>query len=188
MFDTDDHIFTPGAWRLSRRGAFASFQVNNFIFGTVVGVVPVLSVEVAVTATGSPATIDAELDPSGIDTGNPQRDERLRSRHFLDVDTYPVVTFASSAIAPARSGWTVEGDLRIRATAQPIVLDVSRISSPLTGLANLRATARVDRRRAGLGNVPRFMIGRLAQIELDLALEHHSLIRERLLGGTDDAA
>ena len=154
----------------------------------VVGAMPVLSVYVAVTATGSPATIDAELDPKGIDTGNAQRDERLRSRRFLDVDSYPVVTFASSAIAPARLGWTVEGDLRIRAATTPIVLDVSHVSSPLTGLANLRATARVDRIRAGLGNGPRFMIGRLVQIELDLALEHHSRSRQRILGGTDDAA
>src|SRR5262245_18405219 len=43
----------------------------------------------------NPATLsmEATLSAAGIWTGEPQRDEHLRSAHFLDVSNHPAITF-----------------------------------------------------------------------------------------------
>jgi polyisoprenoid-binding protein YceI len=66
------------------------------------------------------------IQAASIDTGTPDRDAHLRSQDFFHVEQYPVITFASTAIA-ARGGdrYDVTGDLTMRGVTKRITLPVT---------------------------------------------------------------
>ncbi|WP_040701065.1 YceI family protein [Nocardia vinacea] len=67
-----------------------------------------------------------EIKAASIDTGIPMRDNHLRSPEFLDVDSYPVITFTSNALR--RSGtdtWVMSGELTLHGQRRPVDLDVT---------------------------------------------------------------
>ena len=47
------------------------------------------------------SSVEVEIDVATIDTGDPKRDEHLRSADFFDVATYPTITFRSTRVKPA---------------------------------------------------------------------------------------
>ena len=61
------------------------------------------------------ATFEGEIDAAGIWTGQPQRDEHLRSADFFDVENHPKITF-SGRFSDRTGATTFKGevDLTIR--------------------------------------------------------------------------
>jgi len=58
-------------------------------------------------------------------SGEPQRDEHLRSADFLDVERYPKIVFKSTKVEPTgRHEYKVTGDLVIRGVTKRVTLDV----------------------------------------------------------------
>jgi polyisoprenoid-binding protein YceI len=71
-------------------------------------------------------TFEGRIDAAKIWTGEPQRDEHLRSADFLDVDRHPAITF--SGRFTERSGATqfqALTDLTIRGVTRQVTLDVA---------------------------------------------------------------
>ena len=71
------------------------------------------------------ATFEGEIDATGIWTGEPQRDEHLRSADFLDVENHPRITFAGRFTE--RTGSTTfkgEVDLTLRGVTRTVPLDI----------------------------------------------------------------
>lgn len=71
------------------------------------------------------ATFEGEIDATGIWTGEPQRDEHLRSTDFLSVENHPTITFAGRFTE--RTGSTTfkgEVDLTIRGVTRTVPLDI----------------------------------------------------------------
>src|SRR5436305_12617489 len=61
------------------------------------------------------------IQAKSIDTGNDQRDGHLRSNDFLDLDTYPEITFVSTGIArDDDSHYRLTVDLTVRGVTKPI--------------------------------------------------------------------
>jgi polyisoprenoid-binding protein YceI len=71
------------------------------------------------------ATFEGEIDASGIWTGQPQRDEHLRSADFFDVENHPKITF-SGRFSDRTSATTFKGevDLTIRGVTREVALDI----------------------------------------------------------------
>ena len=67
--------------------------------------------------------VNVVIDASSIDTAEPKRDGHLRSQDFLDVATYPTLTFQSRSIERKGSRYQVEGDLSIHGVTRPVTLD-----------------------------------------------------------------
>ena len=92
-------------------------------------------------ASSAQITIQAE----SIETGDKRRDAQL-TRDFLEVATYPTITFASTAIEHVDAArFDVTGDLCIRGTTHPVTVPFE-----LTGTADgVAFTARltIDRAR-----------------------------------------
>jgi polyisoprenoid-binding protein YceI len=75
---------------------------------------------------GDPArsSVTVEIDAASLETGEGRRDTNLRSADFLDVERYPLLTFISTLVEPAGPDrLLVRGDLTIRSTTRPVVLD-----------------------------------------------------------------
>jgi len=71
------------------------------------------------------ATFEGEIDAAGIWTGQPERDEHLRSADFFDVENHPKITFAGRFTE--RSGATTfngEVELTIRGVTRTVPLDI----------------------------------------------------------------
>jgi len=70
-------------------------------------------------------SVEVEIDASGIWTGEPARDDHLRSADFLDVQHYPKIVFKSRKVQSAgKDKFDVTGDLTIRGIAKPVTLNV----------------------------------------------------------------
>ena len=100
------------------------------------------------------STVDVTMKAASLDTRSEQRDAHLRSPDFLDVETYPEVTFRSTRIEGTKDEFQLTGDLTIRGVTRPITLDVSfegEGKDPWGGTrASFSAKGKFDRRDYGL--------------------------------------
>lgn len=72
------------------------------------------------------SSVNVTIDAASIDTRDAGRDEHLRSADFLDVASFPTLTYASRSVVPAGPGrWTVEGDLTVKGVTRPVPLEVT---------------------------------------------------------------
>lgn len=67
--------------------------------------------------------VEVTIQAASVDTAEPQRDQHLRSADFFEVDTYPTLTFTSTAITP-RGGdrYHIAGNLTIHGVTKPVTL------------------------------------------------------------------
>jgi polyisoprenoid-binding protein YceI len=95
-----------------------------------------------------------EIDVNSIHTNEPQRDAHLKSPDFFDAANFPLMTFRSTKIEKHGADYRVSGDLTIRGTTRPVVLDAE-----LTGMivdmqgndrAGFSAKTSIDRKDFGL--------------------------------------
>jgi polyisoprenoid-binding protein YceI len=69
--------------------------------------------------------VEATIDARGLSSGEPDRDAHLRSADFLDVEHFPDITFASSAVQlVSATEARVTGALTIRGVTKPVAMDV----------------------------------------------------------------
>ena len=74
----------------------------------------------------NPASSNLQLTikAASIDTRNADRDGHLRSNDFFDMETYPEITFASTAVEQLDdTNYRVTGDLTIKGTTKPVSVD-----------------------------------------------------------------
>lgn len=150
----------------------AGFSVQHIWVEHVTGRVPVLSGTVTL-APGSriPASAQAALDATRIDTGEPDRDRSLESPDFFDAQRYPQWTFVSTRIVPQGSdAFEMDGDLTIHGVTQS-----ERVTVTIGGSATnpaYHATANVDRHAFGMATTrldP--TIGATVDVTLDIELK-----------------
>jgi polyisoprenoid-binding protein YceI len=70
-------------------------------------------------------SLQATLEAHRLWTGQPQRDDHLRSSDFLDAGKYPTITFKStSSKCVGANDYEVAGDLTVRGISRPVVLEM----------------------------------------------------------------
>jgi polyisoprenoid-binding protein YceI len=70
-------------------------------------------------------SIDTIIQAQKLWTGEPQRDDHLRSGDFLDVDKYPTISFKStSSKCVGANDYEVFGELTLRGISRPVVLEM----------------------------------------------------------------
>jgi polyisoprenoid-binding protein YceI len=100
--------------------------------------------------------VEATIDAASIETRDPQRDAHLKSGDFLDVETFPTLSFKSTSISVVRAGeLAVEGELTIRAVTRKVLFDVEGPTPPAKDpWGNTRvavsATTKISRKDFGL--------------------------------------
>lgn len=104
-----------------------------------------------------PTRAEARIDASTIDTGIRKRDNHLRSADYLDVATYPTISFRGTTFRPVnahgRAGWIVQGDLTIHGVTQLVELDVEQLGIQNPDAADVLefgATSRIKRSAFGM--------------------------------------
>ena len=71
------------------------------------------------------SSVEVTINAASVDSSDEKRDGHLRSPDFLDVETYPTMTFRSTKvdIGPDGTG-KVTGDLTVKDVTRPVTLDV----------------------------------------------------------------
>jgi polyisoprenoid-binding protein YceI len=74
----------------------------------------------------SVSSVSVTIDASSIDTRNADRDGHLRGNDFLDLETYPEITFTSTSISQSGDdAFDVTGDLTIKGVTKEITVPFS---------------------------------------------------------------
>ena len=91
--------------------------------------------------TNSPAgsSVTLRIATASIDTGTPDRDAHLRSPDFLDVERYPEMVFASTAVEQLDDDvYRVTGDLSIKDVTRSVAVDFALTGSARDPFGNTR--------------------------------------------------
>jgi len=102
------------------------------------------------------ASVEVTISTASVRTNNGVRDNDLRSSNFLEVEKYPEIKFKSTSVEPSGGDhFKLTGDLTIKETTRPVVLDVTRygeFNDP--GMMGHRiaygATTKINRKNFGL--------------------------------------
>lgn len=70
------------------------------------------------------SSVSATAQAASIDTGNAQRDSHLRTGDFLEADTYPELSFTSTAVEVEGDEVTVTGDLTIKGVSKTFTVEL----------------------------------------------------------------
>ncbi len=100
-------------------------------------------------------TLEIVIEAASIDTKVTDRDNHLRSPDFLDVETYPEITFKSTGVAlTSERTAKLNGELTIGDQSKPVALDVEMngIAQSPWGqtVAGFSGTITIDRHDWGL--------------------------------------
>jgi polyisoprenoid-binding protein YceI len=133
------------------------------------------------------AKANVAIDASSIDTGVAERDAHLKSSDFLDVASFPDITFKSNGVEKlSDETLRVSGELTIRGVTREVVLDVEYAGRTKDPWGNERAgfTAKtaLDRKDFGLtwnqvleaGGV---MVGDRVTIEIEVEAVKQSAVK-----------
>lgn len=143
-------------WSIDPTHSNVTFSAKHLMVATVRGRFPDVSGTIELDPSApSAASVAVTIDVTKIDTGTEQRDGHLRSADFFDVENHPTMTFRSTRVEPAgESHAKIHGDLTIRGTTRPVVLDATLVAV-VNGMqgerrAAFEATTKIDREAWGL--------------------------------------
>jgi polyisoprenoid-binding protein YceI len=113
----------PGSYALDQSHSHVSFTARHLMVTKVRGRFPVVAGRLLIAEDPRQSSVEATIDVAQVDSGDPKRDEHLRSGDFFDTDTYPHVTFRSTDVVDHGDGeFTLTGDLTIREVTHAVVL------------------------------------------------------------------
>ncbi|MFF4369285.1 YceI family protein [Streptomyces sp. NPDC001594] len=130
---TGDYVLDPAHTRIGFvarhamvtkvRGAFHEFEGTAHLDG----------------ADPSRSSAQVVIKTESIDTGVEQRDQHLRTNDFLDAPTFPDITFRTTAVErKSDTDYRVTGDLTVKDTTKPVVIDFEYTGNAVDPYGNLR--------------------------------------------------
>ncbi|MGQ0609054.1 MAG: YceI family protein [Chloroflexota bacterium] len=144
-------------WTLDPAHSSVTFSAKHMMVTTVRGSMKITDFDLDFDPDDHRASrVRVSLDAASIDTAQDARDQHLRSEDFLNVDEFPTIDFVSTRIegnGHDRSG-KIHGDLTIRGTTRPVVLDAefAGVVPNMQGgeRAAFSASTKIDREAFGL--------------------------------------
>jgi polyisoprenoid-binding protein YceI len=117
-----------GNWQLDPYHTQVEFSARHLGMMTVRGYFDELSAIADIDPEHPEASsVEVHISTASIRTNNGVRDNDLRSSNFLEVEKYPEITFKSTSVEPSGGDhFKLTGDLTIKETTRPVVLDVTR--------------------------------------------------------------
>lgn len=125
-------------WLIDPAHSQVSFSARHMMVTTVRGSFKSLSGTIEFDpANPAAAQVEVTIEAASIDTGVADRDNHLRSPDFLDVASFPTITFKSTRVEPQGSDRArIYGDLTIRGVTREVVIEAELLGQgkdPFTG-------------------------------------------------------
>ena len=167
----------PGTYSIDAGHSYVGFAVKHFGLSKVKGEFQKFdgSIEVADPATAS--SVEVTIQADSFSSRDDQRDGHVRSADFLDVETYPTLTFRSTGVRQQGDDWVVAGDLTIHGQTRSVELTTElegAIDDPY-GMERIAFSAEteIDRTEFGLTwnqalETGGLVVGKLVRITLEV--------------------
>src|SRR6516225_9395411 len=91
------HGYAPaaGTYALDTTHSYVSFTARHLMVTKTRGRFPVTDGRLVIGDDPAASSVDATIDLTAVETGDPKRDEHLRSADFFDVEEYGEASFRS---------------------------------------------------------------------------------------------
>jgi polyisoprenoid-binding protein YceI len=169
-------------WEIDGAHSTVEFAVSHMTVTTVRGRFKTLNGTIHVNEENADeSSVEVEVDAASIDTGTEERDQRLRSADFLDVDNFPAIVFQSKQIEGAHSTigerFRVGGNLIILGRSVFVALDatINSVSKDPWGhhRARFSASTEIDLRDWGLEwnqalETDAALVGPMVKVQVDM--------------------
>lgn len=152
-------ISTPSAvstWTIDPAHSLVELAVKHMMFSTVKGRFANVAGTITLDESNlANSTVSAQIDAASIATGEANRDGHLRSADFLDVESFPSITFESTGVV-ARGGqaFVIVGNLTLHGVTEEVTLEAEMAGKgvdPWGGQrAGFAATTSISRKEFGL--------------------------------------
>ncbi|NEB73835.1 hypothetical protein G3I40_01045 [Streptomyces sp. SID14478] len=120
----------PGPWTVDPAHSTVAATAQHLGITSVHGRFTDFTARVDIAQDVEKSRVEAVIRSASIDTGNGMRDGHLKSPDFLDVETYPELTYRSTGLSPAGPDrWTVHGELTMRGVVRQVDLDLSYLGT-----------------------------------------------------------
>ena len=146
--------YVAGTWDIDPTHSTVSFSVRHMMVSKVRGRFNGVSGRLVTGDDLLDSSVTAEIDVNSFDTGNPQRDEHIRSADFLHATQYPTMTYRSTGVRRDGDNLVVDGELTLRGITRQVPLTVELTGfgrDPYGGTrAGFSATTKINRRDFGI--------------------------------------
>ena len=114
--------YVAGKWTIDPVHSEVGFSARHLMVSKVRGKFNAFSGDVVTGDSPVDSSVTATIDLSSIDTGNPDRDNHIRSADFFEVDTHKTMTYRSTGVRVDGDGYVLDGELTLKGITQPISL------------------------------------------------------------------
>lgn len=111
-----------GTWTIDPSHSEVSFTVRHLMVSKVRGTFRTFSGALQIAEDPAASSVTAEIDMNSIDTRDETRDNHLRTKDFFEIESYPTMTYRSTAIRPNGSDYVVDGELTLHGVTRPVEL------------------------------------------------------------------
>jgi polyisoprenoid-binding protein YceI len=122
-----------GTWTIDPAHSSVGFSVRH-LMSKVRGTFAELTGRVTTAEDPGDCAASATIAMGSVNTGNPMRDDDLRSANFFDVAQYPEMTFEGTGLVVRDGQLELPGRLTIRGTTRDVVLELEFLGLDETGL------------------------------------------------------
>jgi polyisoprenoid-binding protein YceI len=179
MSTTEASVVVPtGTWEIDASHSTVGFTARHLMVSKVRGRFTSFHGTISIAPDQGLSSVTVSIDTPSIDSRDDNRDAHLRSADFLDVETWPTMTFASTAVrVGAGERFEVDGDLTIRGVTRAVTLsgEFTGVQRDPWGGTRAGFEARTDFSRKDFGlewNVPLdgggVLVGDKVTVELEV--------------------
>ncbi|HEY2205050.1 MAG TPA: YceI family protein [Pseudonocardia sp.] len=149
MTATDTARLVAGTWDIDPVHSDVSFTVRHMMISKVRGRFDSVAGELVTTEDVVGSSVTASIQTASVNTNNDQRDEHVRSADFLDVASYPTMTYTSTGVRRDGDDYVVDGELTLHGVTRQVPLSLEVAGSGPDAWGGTRtgfsATATVSR-------------------------------------------
>ncbi len=118
-------IPAPGTYELDQAHKVVGFSARHMMVSKVRGVFEQATATITVADDPLQSSVVATIQAASISTGQPDRDNPLRSGDFLEAEKYETLEFRSTGVKSHRGNeFVLAGDLTIKDVTRPVELNV----------------------------------------------------------------
>ncbi|GAA3281848.1 YceI family protein [Nesterenkonia halobia] len=144
---------TPGTWKLDTDHSEIGMTVRHAGISKVRATFGEADGTLTVGEDGT-ATVETSVRAASFDSKNADRDAHVRAADFLDVETYPELSFRATDVKPSGEEFEVTGDLTIRGETRQVTFEAEfggQAVDPFGATrAGFSASAAISRKDFGL--------------------------------------
>jgi len=116
--------YIAGTWTVDPVHSEVSFVVRHMMVSKVRGRFDTFSGTVVTADNPLESSVTATVDLASVNTGEPNRDNHIRSADFFHVEQHPTMTFQSTGVRQDGGEFLLDGNLTLRGNTRPITFNL----------------------------------------------------------------